>query len=162
MRAGNTSAGLQIGESTSKAIRVLGQPTSVTDYYFEMEDSNGKLYNYSGNELYFLNEKLAGYILKNNSVVFGTVNGKTYKIGDKIAVVTKQVPIGPGNPPRHQTITTKSFYEFPLTFQSNRSRNISYEAISSGWLKNNRNMTLDNSWELLFNNTTLINVKVGL
>ena len=118
LNPGNITQGLVIGESMEKVVQILGQPTKITEQYFETDEVTAKVYYYNQNKLYFVYNKLNIFDLFDGSIAIGTINGRNFKIGDKLQLVT------------NSRGTSVSFYEFPLNGRNPGAFNkISYSTI---------------------------------
>ncbi|MDX3916320.1 MAG: hypothetical protein QHC79_22455 [Pseudosphingobacterium sp.] len=128
MKAGVNSKGVLFGQSPQQLISVLGNPTKVEDFFFEMENTTGKAYIYGQSKFYFLADKLESFDIYDPTIAVGTVGGSAYKVGDKLTVKTERIKIGPGN--TYSTHVTKSFKNYPLDTKAGIDRNLIYKARS--------------------------------
>ena len=55
---GSNNITLKIDDNESQLFSALGQPTSSEDFYFEMDEKNGKLYQYGANKVFLAEGKL--------------------------------------------------------------------------------------------------------
>jgi hypothetical protein len=159
MKAGDVTQGVKLGESIGKAVQILGQPTSISDEYWEIDSVLVKIYNYKGNFLYFTNDVLSGFELKDSSIQVGSIGGITFKVKDRITIKIKKTNRRPGLSPIIKR--KKTFFDFSLVERDGKSRGIEYSAISVNYLSDAA-ANLDSRLELLFNsNDQLINISVS-
>lgn len=159
LKPGVKTQGLFIGDDISKATTVLGAPASISDKFFEMADANAKVYSYGANKLYFINNKLYSYNLADNTIEVGTVNGTTFKLGDKILTktITRTVPRGQHGSVT-ETITTRTFLNFTLISQGGTINGLKYQTQTHSQILRN-NVYTDTVFGLLFNsNDELVSV----
>ncbi len=79
-----------LGNNVSLLMQHLGQPNSIEDFYFEMNDVNSKKYNYNGILFYVINNKIDSFEITNNSYSFTSNN---IKIGNNIAILQAIYPL---------------------------------------------------------------------
>ncbi|OOV19827.1 hypothetical protein [Flavobacterium sp. LM4] len=162
MKSTNKTIGLALGESTEKAIQIFGEPNSISDFYSETTDETLKTYNYGKNKLYFSNGRLQSFEIRESAnILVGKINGDSFKIGDKIKTVTKQIPLGPPSDKRWTTEKTYSFYNYPLSSNpTGKFNNMNYKTISNNYLKK-ENKGIDMYIQLLFDiNNALIAIDI--
>lgn len=145
----NKTIGLVWGESTAKCVQVFGQPSSTSSYHSELDDATITVYNYGANKIEFLGDKMIGYELSTPSIVVGTVNGQTFKVGDRGSVQYVQVPRdqGPGMP-GFVTEERRIFLDFPLSTAGGQTRGKSFTSVSIVYVKNG-GTRIDSRVELL-------------
>lgn len=155
MKTGDKSRGIGFGDKASTLVAIAGNPDKIYDYKFEMDDKIAKVYQYGLNLFYFADDRLAIYDLYDGKFSVGTVNGTVYKVGDKLTVTSKVIPIDPRIPSRTRTEITKSFLNFKLTTTPGKTRDIPYETIMYGVIG-----TADaTSFEIVFNkDNSIINI----
>jgi hypothetical protein len=79
-----------LGNNVSLLTQHLGQPVSIEDYYFEMEEVNSKKYNYNGILFYVINNKIDSFEITNNNYSFTSNN---LKIGNSISIIQTIYPL---------------------------------------------------------------------
>lgn len=72
---------LKFGNSSARLFQALGQPTKTEKYYFEIEEKYAMLYQYDGNEIYFLDGKLHSFELNTTSIQIN-IGKNSIKVGD--------------------------------------------------------------------------------
>jgi hypothetical protein len=144
----DTSKGVLPGDSSAQCIAVLGEPDNISDYYSEIDEDTMKLYKYGKSEIFFLKDKLVSWFVSDKKIYVGQVNGKIFKIGDKLA-------------PARQRGARQKFMDFPITHYKNVSRNIYFQSASVMELMDN-NVYTDSRIELLFNaSNTLFSISIS-
>lgn len=119
----NKSKGILLGEDIQKAIQAFGQPSSVKEFYYEMDEKMAYLYTFMGNKFYVLDGKLDAYEITNSSILVGKINGTTFKVGDKLKSTKKKVLKGPPGP--GETFVWKETFSF-LDFILKAEKGIAY------------------------------------
>ena len=152
MKSTNTAIGLLWGESPTKCIQVLGQPASISDQFSEIDNATMKLYKYGNNTIIFLNNRLIGYEILDNTIKVGKVNGQTFKVGDAMTVKTVQVPIDPRQPGRTRTENRYTFLDFPMSIGAGTTDGKNFKSLSVVQLKSGA-INTDGRLELLFNSS---------
>lgn len=150
MKSTNTTIGLLWGESPTKCTQVFGQPVSITDQFSEIDDATMKVYKYGNNRIFFLNNKMIGYEILDNTIKVGAVNGQTFQIGNTMTVTVVKVPIDPRQPGRTRDENRYSFLDFPMSFGSGTTDGKAFRALSVVQLKSG-GVNTDGRIELLFN-----------
>jgi len=128
------SEGLLIGGSFAECIKALGKPDSISNYYSEIDEDTLKLYQYGKCKLYFLKGELDTWHLLDNKIRVGQVNGRMFKVGDKLKPNT-------GKP--------LNFQGLAITHYDGESQNMQFKSASINWIKNGKT-PLDCFFELLF------------
>ena len=82
---------IKVGYNEDTAIRLLGKPTSIHPYEYEMNETFGSLYLYEGCKLYFEEGKLYSWVFNDNSIAIG-YSGKSLRVGDDISEIAKVFP----------------------------------------------------------------------
>ncbi|MDR6197225.1 hypothetical protein [Siphonobacter sp. SORGH_AS_0500] len=158
MKPGNTSISLMLGEPTSKALQVLGDPNSIADEYWEHPEITVKVYTYGRNKLYFYKSKLDSYEINDSSISVGTIHGQTFKVTDFSVIKDVVIPRGPGEPPRHEMGRFILNYQLQEGTGSSRGKNYwsnVYYYVMSG------STNLDSIFEILLDaNNKIINISV--
>lgn len=129
-----TSRGVPIGARSAECVKILGKPDSISDYYSEIDEDTMKLYRYGKSELYFLQDKLDEWDILDGSIWVGQVNGRVFKIGDKLTSANG----GPSN-----------FRGLPITHSNGKSRNMYFQSANVSAIKRGESY-LDCFFELLF------------
>ena len=88
---GSNNITLKIDDNESQLFSALGQPTSSEDFYFEMDEKNGKLYQYGANKVFLAEGKLFTWRILNNSIALGR-NGHFFRVGQPVSEVFKAFP----------------------------------------------------------------------
>lgn len=76
--------------SSEYLIEKFGQPDNVEKYFFEMEDTIGEIYHYSGLSFYLNNNMVDGFEILSNQYNFTDNN---INIGNKIITIQNMYPI---------------------------------------------------------------------
>lgn len=161
MSPANISQGVLLGDPISKATGIFGQPTSIVDQNFEMQNVTAKVYTYGNNKLYFVNGLLDSYSLFDASIIVGTINGTTFKIGDKILTrtITRTQPRG-----APEKTYIKSFLNFTLILAPDQGgviNGLNYTTLTNSSVKKN-NAYIDMVFGLLFDsNDFLVKISVN-
>lgn len=159
MKPENKSRGVYLYSNINEVKRILGEPTSVQEEYNEMEEAMAKVLFYKTNRLSFINDSLYSYEIKTADILVGTINGKTFKIGDKIETKKITIPLGPAPFDPVKTEIIHTFMDYNINIEKGASRNISYTAYLTLELKDNSNY-IDTFAEFLFNDNTLTNFTI--
>lgn len=77
---------LKFGDSSDRLFQALGQPTKAEKYYFEIHEKYAMLYQYDGNEIYFLDGKLYSFELNATSIQLN-IGQNSLKVGDPISSI---------------------------------------------------------------------------
>ncbi|SHO63922.1 hypothetical protein [Algoriphagus zhangzhouensis] len=77
---------LKFGNSSDGLFQALGKPTKAEKYYFEIDEKYAMLYQYDGNEIYFLDGKLHSFDLNTTSIQLN-IGENSIKIGDPISSI---------------------------------------------------------------------------
>lgn len=77
------------GENSAFIIANFGSPNTIEDYFFEMEDVEGKKYTYDGILIYFIADKAISFEINNNFYSFTPNN---INIGDAISTLESVYP----------------------------------------------------------------------
>jgi hypothetical protein len=134
IKPNSKSGGVLVGASSEECVRVLGKPDEISDYYSEIDDDTMKLYRYGKSELYFLKERLSTWHVLDGNIWVGQVNGRMFKLGDKLAV-------GKGEP--------ADFRGLAITHHNGESGNMHFASASVSEIKDGES-SLDSFFELLF------------
>ncbi|TLU96983.1 hypothetical protein FEN17_27060 [Dyadobacter luticola] len=135
IKPNSSSEGVLIGASSDECVRLLGKPDEISDYYSETDDDMMKLYQYGESKLYFLKGKLSVWDVLDSRIWVGQVNGRIFKIGDKLI---------------SGSVRPSDFRGLPITHYGGKSRNMGFAFASINEVKNDRTY-LDSYFELLFN-----------
>lgn len=68
--------------SYSNLISTFGQPSSEADYFYEIEDINGKIVNYNGAKFFIKENKVVGFEITSNSF---SITKHNLIVGDSIS-----------------------------------------------------------------------------
>lgn len=79
-----------LGENVSLVTQNLGQPFTIEDYYFEMDDVMSKKYNYKGILFYIVNNKVNSFEITGNGYSFTNHN---IKVGNNIETLSPIYPL---------------------------------------------------------------------
>jgi len=156
----DTNSRAYLGFNKGTTVRVLGNPTSTSSQYSDMYDQAVDVWTYSGNKLYFVNDKLTHVVIVNNALAVGVSYSTAFRVGDKATVKIERVPF-PMHPNQFITTTTKSFYTYSLNKTPGTSTGIPYSMSSLSYLKDG-NGNLDETIEVLFDSSDRItNIDLG-
>ena len=150
MKAGNdTGSQLNLGESVDRMVAVLGPYTRTSSFYGELADATFTLYHYNNCQLYFLNNEMVRYELKDGTLVVGEDYDSAFRVGNLIGQRKVRVP-GPTRdaPPEEKWVD--EFYDYKLDEKPGTARNMAYRLNSTSLLKDNTN-TFEGYFQVLFN-----------
>lgn len=145
------NAVLPLGGSRSTAIAALGNPTTITSEYSELDDKNLDVWHYGGATLYFRDDALIAYNLDDATLGVGQSFSTAFKIGDLIPSRQIRVPDTSGGT-RNGTYTYKTIYSFSgysLSETPGKTRNRNYNFLAQAYLSTNSSAT-DGFSEVLF------------
>lgn len=151
MKPGDISKGIAYGDSKDKLIKLLGNPTKIEDYYFEIEEAHGKIYYYNKNKLFVLNNKIFSFDLFDDTLAFGKLNKFQIKVNQVVTIKNRKSYIG----------------EFEVT--NNRrgivgnSMNIDYTSfVRNSGLLNVKNERIDDAgFDVLIRNNKVVFIHLG-
>jgi len=83
-----------LGNSVSLVTQHLGQPNTIEDYFFEMDDVMSQKYNYNGILFYIVNSKVDSFEITGNNYAFTSNN---IKVGDNISTLQSIYPLSFAN-----------------------------------------------------------------
>ena len=136
----NKSIGLPLNDSCEKCTRIFGKPDEILDYYSEIDEDTMKLYRYGKSNLYFLKGKLNSWNVQDNRIWVGQVDGRIFKIGDKLT-------LGSARPTNFRGLTINHY--------TGVSRNMQFAFASISEIKDG-NSYLDSFFELLFDSKGIL------
>lgn len=152
MKPGDISKGIVLDDSVEKLVNLLGNPSRIEDYYFEMEESHGKIYYYNKNKIYIINNKVFSYELLDSKLAFGKLNDFQIKVGDNIQ--SRYVKEG-------KMYYIKDFYPLIKTNEE-KVRNLeNYFEFVCNDLRTNKNVSLDHFFSILFSRDKVISIYLG-
>ena len=79
-----------LGNNVALVIQHLGQPNTIEDYFFEMDDVMSQKYNYNGLLFYIVNSKVVSFEITANNYAFTSNN---IKVGDNISTLQSIYPL---------------------------------------------------------------------
>lgn len=77
---------LKFGDSSDRLFQALGQPTKAEKYYFEIHEKYAMLYQYDGNKIFFLEDKLDLFTINTPSIQLN-IGKNSLKVGDPISSI---------------------------------------------------------------------------
>jgi len=83
-----------LGNNVSLVTQYLGQPNTIENYYFEMNDEMSQKYHYNGVLFYILNNKVNSFEITTSNYSFSKYN---IKIGDNIESLQTIFPLSFSN-----------------------------------------------------------------
>ena len=87
---GSENKGISLGSTTDQALKHLGQPSVKENFYFEMDEKEGKLYRYGKNELYFIENRLNSFLIYDESITVSIKHKRHVRINDNLEKPSKQ------------------------------------------------------------------------
>ncbi|MGM5631331.1 hypothetical protein O2K51_10555 [Apibacter raozihei] len=163
MKPGVMSQGIAYDDTVDKVTRVLGKPTKIEDFYFEINEEYGKIYYYNKNKIFILNNKVSSIDLSDNTLAFGKKNKFQIRIGDEIQTKIYYRDRGSGMP-KIKTVENYigGFTDTDIKKEKGRSRNIDYTGyISSNNLVDDNNVRYEIGFGILFTNNKVISIFLG-
>jgi hypothetical protein len=88
---GNSDKYFQVTHDPSTMQSVLGNYTSVEDFYFEIDEVMATLYSYNRNKFYFVSNQLHSWEIVDSTTSIGR-NDKYFKVGDPVEMVYEIFP----------------------------------------------------------------------
>jgi len=138
--AGSSQRAVNLGDSKSRAIQVLGPPTKTSRYYYEIENAWATVLHYGPNKLFFLAGRLDAAELHDSRWTVGQPGTAGFQVGS----VAKNSKPGAG------ATTPLAFGNFDIAHKPGTSRNMPYAAISHDNFKLPQGGTADDGYEILF------------
>lgn len=130
---------VELGDSKSQVIQVLGQPTKTSRFYSEIDEKWWPLLHYGSNKLFFDTNRLALVELHDARFTVGKPGTTGFHVG---SMLPRAKP-GKAKP-------ALAFGYFNVTHKAGTSRNIKYSAISSGYMKTDKGEVLDVLYEIQY------------
>ncbi|MCF2442820.1 hypothetical protein L0657_02545 [Dyadobacter sp. CY345] len=145
IKTGISSRGLKWGDGTVRDCqKIFGKPSSVENFYSEIDEDTLQLLNYGKNKLYFDKGIFRTFDLVDAFMSVGDSKGNIFKIGDKMK--TKN--------------GVKTFFDFKLNETPGNSWNLDFETSANAYLKRN-GLVMDSGIGLLFDkNDTLFYIGI--
>ncbi|MBJ6143275.1 hypothetical protein [Hymenobacter sp. BT559] len=134
--AGNGQHTVELGASKSQVIKVLGQPTKTSRFYSEIDEKSWPVLHYGSNKLYFNDNQLALVELNDARLTVGKPGASSFRVGSVL--------------PRATAKPTLAFGNFKVERKPGKSRNLSYSAISHGYMKTEKGEGLDVLYEIQY------------
>lgn len=86
-----TINGYNVFKATSQFLfQNFGSPNSIEDYFYEMEDENGKIYHYNDISFDIVKDKVFSFTITGSNIEFST---NKFHVGDNINVLESFYPI---------------------------------------------------------------------
>lgn len=79
-----------LGENNNYLIQNFGDPNVIENYFFEMEDVQGEIYNYDGLLFYLIDDKIVSFEIRNSIYNFTSNN---IRVGSNISSLQNVYPI---------------------------------------------------------------------
>src|SRR5690606_23597082 len=77
---------IKLGDTLPQVLTAFGQPDSIYNYYYEMDEKEAKVYKYGHSIFYFLDNKLDAYDVSDSTFLFSTAgSNEVVKVGDHIS-----------------------------------------------------------------------------
>ncbi|RZL13558.1 MAG: hypothetical protein EOO62_07780 [Hymenobacter sp.] len=137
--AGSSQRTVALGASKGQVIQVLGAPSKTSRFYSEIDEKWWPLLQYGSNQLYFNENKLALAELSDARFTVGKPGTAGFHVG---SVLPKAKP-GSAKP-------APAFGYFNVERKPGKSRNLSYSAISYGYMKTEKGQGLDVLYEIQY------------
>lgn len=137
--AGNSQRTVKLGASESQVIQVLGAPSKTSRLYSETNEKWWLLLQYGSNKLIFDEDKLALVELRDARFTVGKPGTIGFHVGSAL--------------PKGMLSNAKSrlaFGYFNVKYKPSISRNLSYSAISYGYMKTEKGQVLDVLYEIRY------------
>ena len=144
-------ASLYLSGSRSMATAALGSPTAVTSEFSEVDDKNIEVWQYNACKLYFVDDALTSYELKDATLAVGQSYATAYKVGSPMPSRQVRVPDTDGGV--RGGYHYEDVYSFPghtLNNRPGKSRNLNYTFLASAYLQSG-STPVDGFSEVLFN-----------
>ena len=136
---GSSQRVVNLGDSKSRVIQVLGRPTKTSRFYSEIDQAWMSVLHYGSNELYFeVHQGGLGLVeLHDARLTVGRPGTAGFHVG---SVLPKPVP---GQEPL-------AFGKFLVVRKPGKSRNLAYQAISYGGMKTAKGQVVDVLYEIQY------------
>jgi hypothetical protein len=137
---GNSQRVVKLGDSKSRARQVLGPPTKISRFYYEIDRAWATVWHYGSNQLFFLADRLDIAELADNRWIIGKSGTPGFRVGS-VPKMTK---------PSANAATLLAFGNFALENKPGIARNLPYAAISYDNFKLPQGGVSDDGYEILF------------
>jgi len=109
---------LFLGNNVNLVTQQFGQPNSIEDYYYEMDEVMSQKYNYNGILFYIIDNKVDSFEVTGNNYTFTNHN---LKIGDNIQILQPIFPLSYSNRSNHSLVVEFNGYDrfFVILFNNN-------------------------------------------
>ena len=152
---------LRIGQSRATAIKCLGTPTKQGKVFFEIDDDTAVVLYYHANRLYFLKDRLEGFELNDNTLVFGKSYEQAFRVGAILKITAKQGAPGNAGLGARYLVGSTPLVGLHVNTKSGRSRNLNYGTCASNYTRWGK-QGYDAWFEMLFDaNNKIINIGTG-
>ncbi|MGI4743227.1 MAG: hypothetical protein ACRYG7_49380 [Janthinobacterium lividum] len=131
---------MNLGASKSRARQVLGPPTKISRFYYEIERAWATVWHYGPNKLFFLADRLDIVELYDNRWIVGKPGTPGFRVGS-VPKMTK---------PSTGAAAPLAFGNFALENKPGTTRNLPYTAISYDNFKLPQGGVSDDGYEILF------------
>ncbi len=126
-----------LGDSKSRVIQVLGPPTKTSRFYSDIDEAWLPVLHYSSNRLYFTHDTLDYVELNDARLSVGKPGAPGFHVGSALSKAPAAKP-------------PLAFGTFRVRYQPGKSRNMSYSAISSGYMKTAKGEIADVLYEIQY------------
>ena len=152
---------LRIGQSRAVAIKRLGTPTKQGKVFFEIDDDTAVVLYYHANRLYFLKDRLEGFELNDNTLVFGKSYEQAFRVGAVLKATAKQGALGNAGLGSRYLVGSTPLAGLHVNTKPGRSRNLNYKTSASNYTRWGK-QGYDAWFEMLFDaNNKIINIGTG-
>jgi len=134
--AGNSQRTVELGANKSQVIQVLGPPTKTSRFYAEIDEKWWPVLHYGTNKLYFDNNMLVLAELSDARLTVGKPGASSFRVGSVLPRATAKPALAFGN--------------FKVERKPGQSRNLTYGAISHGYMKTEKGEGLDVQYEIQY------------
>ena len=128
---------VNLGDTKSRVVQVLGSPTKTSRYYAETENTWATVLYYGSNKLDFTHDILGLVELHDDRLTVGRPGTAGFHVG---SVLPKPAP---GPPPL-------AFGKFIVVYKPGKSRNLTYQAISYGGMKTAKGQVVEVLYEIQY------------
>lgn len=136
----NSQQVVNLGDSKNRTRQVLGPPTKISRYYYEIERAWATVWHYGPNQLFFLADRLDAVELHDSRWTVGKPGTSGFRVGS-VPKLTK---------PSTGAATPLAFSNFALENKPGTTRNQSYAAISYDNFELPQGGASDDGYEILF------------
>jgi hypothetical protein len=139
--------------SRSMATAALGAPTSVTTEFSELDDKNTEVWQYNASKLYFVDDVLVAYELRDATLAMGQSYSTSLTVGSPMPTRQIRVPDTDGGVRGgYHYEEVESLPGYALSARTGKSRNLTYAVMGLAYLQSGTT-SVDGFSEVLFNSS---------